>query len=424
MELFNKLGADIENQWRDKNYDETVFPALTAQALKEANLPEKVSAWEVIEWTLGETVLPEQRDLRGSFGDPPITIFNSPRFHIDVYFWLQGTTAIHQHAFCGAFQVLMGSSIHSWYEFERREAVNLFTEIGDIKLKLCELLQVGDVQEIWAGRQYIHGLFHLDLPSATIVIRTHKSPMFLPQYAYHKPFLAIDPFFDEPNTIKKLQSITALIRTEHPDTDKFIIKLLETSDFQSTYTILSNLKNYLQKGQISNYFNPDAAQNRFDALLEIAIRRHGSIAEGLPQIFAYQARVEEIIGRRSYVKDAEQRFFLALLMNVEGREQIFSLIKKRFPDAEPLDKVLDWVYDLSQTKVLGSNIPNALGIADFGDLDLFILESMLKNMSDEEVSSALQNDYGISDVSTVAQSLTDKREKIKQSVIFQPLFVE
>ncbi len=66
-------------------------------------------------------------------------------------------------------------------------------------------------------------------------------------------------------------------------------------------------------------------------------------------------------------------------MNVEGREQIFSLIKERFPDAEPLDKVLDWVYDLSQTKVLGSNIPNALGIADFGDLDLFILESMLKN---------------------------------------------
>ncbi len=145
MELFDELGANIETFWRDKNYTEKIFPALTAHALKEANLPEKMNAWEVIEWTLGETVLPEQRDLRGSFGDPPITVFNSPRFHIDIYFWLQGTTAIHQHAFCGAFQVLHGSSIHSWYDFERREAVNEYPEIGDMKLKVCELLEVGDV---------------------------------------------------------------------------------------------------------------------------------------------------------------------------------------------------------------------------------------------------------------------------------------
>lgn len=423
VKLFNNLGAEVEKLWRDRNYDETLFPPLAAQALKEANLPEKVSAWEVITWTLGETLLPEQRDLRGNFGDPPITVYNGTRFHIDVYFWLQGTTAIHQHAFCGAFQVLQGSSIHSWYEFERRETVNTFTEIGDIKLKLCELLQVGDVQEIRAGRQYIHGLFHLDMPSATIVIRTHKSPMFLPQFSYYKPFLAIDPFFEEPNIIKKLQSITALIRTEHPETDKLIATLLEQSDFQSSYTILSNVRNYLQKGQISHFFNPDGTQNRFDALLDIAKKRHGALAEGLSQVFAHQARVEEIVSRRSYVNEPEQRFFLALLMNVEGREQIFSLIKERFPDADPLEKVLDWVYDLSQTKVLGSNTPNALGIADFGDLDLFILENMLKNKSDEEMRKALQTEYGMNDVEVLEQSLTEKRDKIKQSMIFQPFFV-
>ncbi|MBA3631953.1 MAG: hypothetical protein H0W58_03940 [Acidobacteria bacterium] len=421
MELFNNLGAEVENLWRDKNYDETLFPAIAAQALKEANLPEKVPAWEVIEWTLNETQLPEQRDVHGNFGDPPITLYNSPRFHIDVYFWLQGTTAIHQHAFCGAFQVLHGSSIHSWYEFESREIVNAFTEVGNIKLKLCELLQVGDVQEIWAGKQYIHGLFHLDQPSATIVVRTHKSPMFLPQYSYHKPFLAIDPFFEEPNTIKKLQCLTALIRSNHPETDNFIADLLEKSDFQTTFTILSNVKNYLQTNQIDQYFNPDAPRNRFDALLEIVKKRHGALADVLPEVFAYQARLTEIVNRRSYIADPELRFFLALLMNVEGKEQIFALIKERFPDAEPLDKVLDWTFDLSQTKVLGLNIPNALGIADFGDLDLFILESMLKNVSGEEMRAALKTEYGMENSETVEQTLAEKGEKIRQAVIFQPL---
>src|ERR1044072_3448062 len=123
MELFKTLGAEIEKLWREENYDETRFPEIAAEALRQARLPEKVSAWEVVDWTLNETNLPAQQDVYAKFGDPPITLYNSPRFHIDVYFWLEGTTAIHQHGFCGALQVLHGSSLHSWYDFERSESI-------------------------------------------------------------------------------------------------------------------------------------------------------------------------------------------------------------------------------------------------------------------------------------------------------------
>ncbi len=44
MELFQTIGAEVEQLWRDKNYDETVFPEIASQALERANLPEKVSA--------------------------------------------------------------------------------------------------------------------------------------------------------------------------------------------------------------------------------------------------------------------------------------------------------------------------------------------------------------------------------------------
>ncbi|HRH46497.1 MAG TPA: hypothetical protein PKY82_32940, partial [Pyrinomonadaceae bacterium] len=121
MEVFKQLGKIIEQNWRDKNYSEDLFPAVAAHALREFGLPEKVTAWDTIAWALGETTLPEQRDLPGRFGDPPITLYNSPRFHIDIYFWMEGTTSIHQHAFCGAFQVIHGSSIHSSYEFDKKE---------------------------------------------------------------------------------------------------------------------------------------------------------------------------------------------------------------------------------------------------------------------------------------------------------------
>ena len=116
MELFQELGAEIERLWLAQNYNEELLPAIAKDALKRADLPSKLSAWDVVEWSLKQKELPRQRDPRGNFGDPPITIYSGLRFHIDIYFWFEGTTAIHQHGFCGAFQVLMGSSIHSWYE--------------------------------------------------------------------------------------------------------------------------------------------------------------------------------------------------------------------------------------------------------------------------------------------------------------------
>ncbi len=417
MELFKNLGAEIENLWRDKNYDEALFPEIAANALKEANLPAKVSAWEVVEWTMQQTVLPEQKDLPGKFGDPPITLYNSPRFHVDVYFWLEGTTAIHQHSFCGAFQVLMGSSIHSWYEFDRSEAINVFTEIGNINLKLCELLSVGDVQPIQAGKQYIHGLFHLEQPSATIVVRTHRSPMFLPQFSYYKPFLAIDPFFEEANTTKKMQCVTAMIRAKFPRTDEFIADWLRTADFQTTFQILSMLRGYLRSNQVDQLFNLSAPQNRFDAFLEIVRERHGERANVFPKVFEHLDKLDEILCRRSYVTDPEHRFFLALLLNVEGRERIFSLVKERFPDSEPLDKVLDWTFDLAQTRVLGEKIPNALGIADFDDTDLFILENLLLDKPQDEIQTILETEYGAANL----ENLSERIEKIHKSIIFQPL---
>lgn len=424
MEQFNQLGEKIEEIWRDKNYDEEIFPAIAKDALKEADLPEKVTAWEVIDWTLNQTNLPEQKDLPGKFGDPPITIYNAPRFHIDVYFWLEGTTSLHQHSFCGAFQVLQGSSIHSWYEFETSNKINSFTKIGDLKLKVCQILEVGDIQEIWAGSGYIHGLFHLDQPSATIVIRTYKSPLHLPQYEYHKPNFAIDPFFDEANTIKKLQCITALIRTNHPDTDKYIKELLAKSDPQTTFQIISTVRGYLQNNRIDKMFNLDKPKNRLEELFAVIKQRHGEFADVLIKTFEYRERMFEIINRRNYITDSEHRFFLALLMNIEGKELIFSLIKEKFPEAEPLDKILDWVYDLSQTRVLGLNVPNALGIENFDDFDLFILECFLKDMPDKEIKQNLESEYPPENAKELLKNIEERKEKIRNAPIFYPLLID
>ncbi len=419
MKLFQQLGAEIEESWRAQNYNETALPAIAAEALQRADLPSKVSAWEIVEWTLRQSELPPQKDPTGKFGDPPITLFVAPRFYIDVYFWLDGTTQIHQHGFCGAFQVLLGSSLHSWYEFEPTETVNAFTEIGEMRLKVCELLQVGDVQPILAGRQYIHSLFHLDQPSATIVVRTDKSPLYLPQFAYHKPSLALDPFFDHQTTTKKLQCIGPLFHVNQPEADRLVSEMLETSDFQTGFAILSTVHSHLSGGVLGKLFNLEGPASRFAAFLEIVERRHGSKAVSLSAVFRHRERVNEIVRRRSYVTDPEHRFFFALLLNVEGRDTILSLVKQRFPDADPIDKVLDWTHDLAQTRVVGVNTSNALGLEGFNDIDISILEDLLRGRSESEMRESLASDYGAEKLATV--DVDGKLARIRESEIFGPL---
>lgn len=421
MQVFQELGKLIEQNWRDKNYSEQQFPSVAAQALRDFGLPEKVTAWDTITWALGETTLPEQRDLPGRFGDPPITLYNSPRFHIDIYFWLDGTTSIHQHAFCGAFQVIHGSSIHSSYEFETKEAINTFTELGDIELDHCELLSVGDVRKILPGREFIHALFHLDQPSATIVVRTHRSPLHLPQFDYRKPFLAVDPFFDEPNLSKKLQSLSMLYRAKRPDADQMLAEMLEKADFQSTFTILGNTRGFLRSNHLEQFFNVEQTENRFDKMFEIVKKRHGSLAEMILPIFAHQDKQQEFVSRRSYVTNPEHRFFFALLLNVDGKERILSLIKTRFPETEPFEKILDWTTELAQTKVMGLNVPNALGIPNFDDFDSFILEDMLKGVSDEDIEKNLIAEMSNQNPAEAAKDISARIEKIRNSAVLKPI---
>jgi hypothetical protein len=421
MEVFQQLGKSVEALWRDKHYNEDTFADICAEALRDADLPAKVSAWEIVNWALGETNLPLQRDLPAKFGDPPITLYNSPRFHIDIYFWLDGTTEIHQHGFCGAFQVLLGSSIHSSYDFDLQERINTFIELGGIDLAKVELLQVGDIRKILAGREFIHALFHLDHPSATIVIRTHSSPLHLPQFSYRKPTLAIDPFFEEPNTLKKLQTISMLVRTKHPRTDEMIGELLAASDFQTSYFILSTLKRHLGISRIDQLFNLETTEDSFENFLRQVQKKHGATAGSLSDIFSEQNRLDEIVRRRSFVAESEHRFFLALLLNVPDRVNILSLVKSRFPEAEPIDKILDWTLELAETKVLGLNLPNALGLEDFGDHDLFVLENLLNDRSEEEIGKAVEETYPADIAAGLRSSLPRRMEKLRASILLRPL---
>jgi hypothetical protein len=418
MKQFAELGAFIEQRWRERQFDENVFPALAAAALKEFNPAAQVSAWDVAAWAMREPTLPQQRDLQANFGDPPVTLFNSSRFHIDVYFWLQSTTAVHQHGFCGAFQVLLGGSLHSSYQFTEHERVNFHCAIGEIRLKNAEWLKIGDIKEIHGGNAFIHSLFHLENPSATIVVRTHSLPLGLPQFSYYKPSLAHDPFFDDATFIKKRQFVSMLLNTRNPNADALILELLETADFHTAAEFLLVLKSNLgfQNNAVKTP-QADEQKRRFDAFLTAVQNKFPQWAEVLPAVFAEQERQLEITRRRSFVVASNHRYFLALLLNIDDKERVFELVKERVPEQNPLETILDWFDELGRTRVAGTN-ENALGIEDFSDQYTFVLEGMLKGKTADEIENEIRAEFSEAHAAAVKHQFS----VLKNSPLLQSLW--
>jgi len=392
MQIFQELGELLESRWRRENYSEGLFPELAATALTESDLPAKVDPWEIIRWVQSAPALPDQKDVEGRFGDPPITLFAGPRFYVDVYFWLDGTTSIHQHAFTGAFQVLLGSSIHSRYSFNEKQIINEHFSIGELQLEEVQLLQKNDVRLIKPGRNFIHSLFHLDRPSATITVRTEHTPSSALQWDYRKPYFATDPFFRNQVMAKKLQTIGLLLGMKHKDADEMIGDLVCASDFHTAYFVLENTFHQLKSNQMDSLFGLSTGNDRFSAILERARTVHGELIDLLVPVLEEQVRQHDIIRRRGSITSEEHRFFLALLLNVPSREKILELVKSRFPESDPVEKILDWVEELSQTRVLGSKEANAMGIEGFSDEHIFVLEQLLRGRAVDEIKKLINTD--------------------------------
>ncbi len=422
MEFFQNLGSFVEERWKDRNYDEELFPEIAAEVLVENAPYKQINPWEIIRWLNSTTHLPEQHDVPGMFGNPPITLYDGPRFHIDVYYWLDGTTSIHQHGFCGAFQVLLGSSLLSRYCFENEHKIGAHFSTGQIVLKDVELLGEGDIREILPGRQYIHSLFHLERPSATVVIRTHQTPSALPQYDFRKPYLAVDPFYKEAAMIKRVQSAALLLNMKHPNADEIIGEALGCSDFQTCFSILELAYNILTHNPLERSFGLTTGQQRFDALLGIARRRHGELVDLILPSVDEAHRQHNLIQRRSQITSNEHRFFLALLLNVPDRVKMLDLVRQRFPEQDPVQTVTDWLEELANTKMAGSPEPNVLGIDNFDDDYLFVFQCMLEGKTIEQTRIAFEIEYAADHAIGAGKKPEDLYDSIRNSMLFRSIF--
>ena len=424
MQFFHDLGLFVERLWREQSYDEDRFPHVADKALTKMSPVGVVGPLDIIRWVCETNELPEQHDIGGTFGDLPVTLYDGPGFFIDGYFWLDGTTAIHHPAFSGAFQVLTGSSILSLYKFAERQRVEAHMSIGTMTLSDVELLEQGAVRQILPGSGYIHSLFHLERPSVTIVVRTRRTEKGWPQYEYLKPYFAINPSFNSHSTSKKLQTASLLLRMRHPDSDYLIGLMLAESGFHTTFSILDLVYDHFTNDWVAQAFGMAQGEDRFRTLLEIARQHHGESVNLIVPVIEELRRQRYLIQRRAQITSIEHRYLLALLLCVPDRKLLIELVKERFPEQDPVDSILSWVEELGNTRVMGSSEPNVLGVEDFDESFLLVLEGLLEGLGLNQIKNKFQREFAPDDPEEAGNQTQRLYDEIRKSMFFKSIFSE
>ncbi len=329
--LFSSMGDEIRGAWEELFFKETAFAEIAFKALERYKLHLSLDIDSLSDWIFANDQLPKQQNIDSVFGDLSFTVYECKGFYVELLFWMDGTTAIHQHAFSGAFSVICGSSIHSCYEFAEQKEINESLLFGDVNFKSIEQLNQGDVRKIHSGSQMAHSLFHLNRPSISIVVRTYKDSSVERQYSYLKPFIAFDPFVKN----ERLTCQDRLINTLYE-----IDKSLFTRRFKS---VLSNLDLYSYIMLIVKNVRLLVNTGQLQVVIADCYSRYPEVAPMLKSTVDAIARNKAILIWRQKIKQPELRFFLAVLLNAPDKKTAYQLIESSYKNIDVESQVCDWL---------------------------------------------------------------------------------
>jgi hypothetical protein len=399
LDFFNDLGTTILRHWGRADFNSRAFPDIAAAALSKRPPSAHVEPMDVIRWVHETVALVPQVGIEFTFGQPPITVFRCEEFYIDVLFWVDGTTSIHQHRFSGAFHVMAGSSLQSRFRFtpERTYSERLLS--GKLELLDVELLTQGDVRPIVAGAELVHALFHLDRPSVSVVVRTPGDDLAGPQYSYSRAGLAFDPFAKSESMKRKIQTLDLLHALGDPSFEPLARATVRGADAFLAFKILTHLAKRIE------------GPERYLSFLESIRPAHDALVKALKVHAEYERREDYIITRRQLAKASEHRFFLALLLNLPDRGHILDVVCRAYPAQPPVDTILRWLSELAKIDTIHAWVAETSGTrvegASSGILDVPIDEGAL-----EAARRALEGEVA-----------SPGDHAVRSSLLLRPLFV-
>jgi len=335
LQAIKALGKKVDKQARQANYDEEAFCEITSDALDSFEAEIRFDPIAIGRF-LSSTTVPQKAF---PFSNLSVTLFKNPNFYIEVLCWFTASTAIHAHGFCGAFKVAVGSSLHSVYNFTPDSRLSEKVIIGSLNCLYSESLTRDSVRVIKGGNDgLVHSLFHIEKPSLSLVIRSHSSKAFQPQYVFHPPGLALDSFaLDKDPEAKLISKLISVCEIHEPDS---LQQLLESSVLQLDFARLSWIV----------LANSALVQSKLeqDRFWNCVHQRHGKNGYILREACYRSNSNQRLQSLRNLTDDQDMRYFLACLLNAPNRRILTKMITDGRPDRDPVEFIATSICRLSK----------------------------------------------------------------------------
>lgn len=401
MSALAQIGEEIERRWAGRDHERKFFHHLAADCLGEAAFHRKFDEDEIIAWVNRAKVLPQQLDPRGNFGQPPLTVWRNERFVLDLYFWVDTETSIHDHSFSGAFTNLTGHSLNCSYRFEHaaRHGEGLLT--GSLSLERADFVRPGDVCPIVAGSKFIHRVWHLDCPTVTLVARTIRRQPNLRQYTYFSEGLAVQYRSRLPIEFQRRREFMGYhFRSRHPRRLALCEATLARARGWELFTLLRDLVTFYLNGtddapELEGLLARLHAPNRLWIETGLAVMR---AAHPLKSVYWYRLR------------RMEHRLLVALLNTYTERGSVVDWLSRYGYGDDWRALLADWLSEMDADKALRLRL---------GSAAREIITHLLGGLSDAEALGELRRTYVISD--DEAELLFQGFRRFRDLPFLQPL---
>lgn len=393
-----RIGEEIERRWSARDYRHNYFHDIAAECLHTAAYHRRFDEDEIINWVNNAASLPEQLDPRSNFGQPPLTIWRTDRFVVDLYFWVDTDTSTHDHSFSGAFTNLVGQSLNCTYRFEQGVQADEGVLLGSVSLDRTELLKPGDICTIPAGPRFIHRVWHLDCPTITLVPRTVTRRRGLRQYNYYTEGMAVRYRRKAPIEFQRRREfLNYLFRRQHPRRIELAEEVLRRTRGYRLFTLLGDLLFHIKEpDELDNLLARLPAKGRgwFDTAL--AVMRASNPLKGV-----YWRRLQR----------TEHRLLIALLSTFHDSSATAEWLARHGYTGDWTTMLTSWLSEMDQDKALRLQL---------GSARTEIMSYLLRGLSDEQALHELRRTYTITEPEV--ELLVQGFRRFRELHFLKPLF--
>jgi hypothetical protein len=208
-----------------------------------------------------------------TFSDLYFKVFDNGKFWVEILNWWASDINVHDHNFSGVQFQLRGRSLNVGYAF--RPLVQMpDLAFGELTITSAEVWDEGDRSIVRPGTVAPHNVSHLNVPTVSLILRTHPNAAYGGQRNYLPPAVAAN--YDVADIVfrKKVGSLRLLGGRRDPSFPRALERALDhQTDTENLFTLLK-LVDVVFTDRYSRLLTEYASRGELQAAIVRAVSYH------------------------------------------------------------------------------------------------------------------------------------------------------